>query len=282
MTIIRKPGEKLPRENRKNEIEYLTYPGLESTGIVDHLFSTRLGGVSEGHLGTMNLSYSRGDKKENVDENFRRIAALLGCQIGDFVFTHQTHTINVRVVGKKDAGKGIVTPLDYSDVDGLVTAEEGLVLSTFYADCVPLFFVDPVERVIGLSHSGWRGTVGRMGAATIACMRENFGCKPENIRAAIGPSICQECYEVSADVAEAFRKEFAGRGAEILQPKDGEKYLLNLWKANEIVLGEAGILPEHLEVTNLCTCCNSGYLFSHRATGGKRGNLGAFLKLKKS
>ena len=282
MNLYRKTIEQIPNVRITKEIPHFIYPGLEATGVADHLFSTRFGGVSTDHLGTMNLSYARGDKKENVDENYRRIASLLECELEDFVFSHQTHTTNVRVVTEDDKGKGIVYPLDYQDVDGLVTNVPGIVLSTFYADCVPLFFIDPVEKVIGLSHSGWRGTVGRMGEKTIQCMKENFSCNPQNIKAAIGPSICQSCYEVSEDVADAFKKEFQGHEAEILIAKGQGKYLLDLWKANEIVLLEAGILPENLEITNVCTCCNSEALFSHRASNGKRGNLAAFLKLKKS
>ncbi len=262
------------------ELVLLKYPLLEQTGIVGHCFSTRYGGVSEGFLGSMNLSFSRGDKKENVEENFRRITSVLGKRIEDLVFTDQTHTTNVRKVTAADAGCGIVKERDYTDIDGLITDVPGLVLATFYADCVPLYFVDPVHRAIGLSHSGWRGTVGRMGAVTLAAMEREYGTKPQDVICAIGPSICQECYEVSEDVAEAFQKEFKGREDEILDSKGNGKYQLDLWRANEIVLREAGVKKEHLAVTNLCTCCNPDALFSHRASAGKRGNLGAFLFLK--
>ena len=278
---IAKGQRMLPQSRTQGETEYLIFPKLEKTKVVEHLFSTRLGGVSKEHLSSMNLSFTRGDREEYVRENYRRIAAVLNCQVDDFVFSHQTHTTNVRVETSQDKGKGLTKPLDYQDVDGLVTKEEGLVLSTFYADCVPLFFVDPAARVIGLSHSGWRGTVGRIGAKTIELMVEQ-GADRKNIRAAIGPSICQSCYEVGEDVAQSFMTEFGGQEEEILVSKGKGKYLLDLWKANKIVLDEAGILPEHMEITNLCTCCNPQYLFSHRASKGMRGNMGAFLKLKKS
>ncbi len=271
----------IPIQKEKEGVVYLTYPGLESIDCVRHLFSTRLGGVSEGHLGTMNLSFSRGDREENVRENFYRIARILECEPGDFVFSHQTHTTNVRIVEKEDRGKGIVKPVDYSDVDSLVTRQEGLVLSTFYADCVPLFFVDPIARVIGLGHSGWRGTVGRIGIKTIEKMEE-LGADRRYIHAAIGPSICGNCYEIGEEVAERFQKEFTGFCEQILKKKENNKYLLDLWKCNELILKEAGIREENLEITGLCTCCNPRLLFSHRASNGRRGNLGAFLMLKKS
>ncbi|MGN1147819.1 MAG: peptidoglycan editing factor PgeF [Lachnospiraceae bacterium] len=264
--------------NTKGDMTYLTFPVLTQTGVVEHLFSTRMGGVSEGIFSTMNLSFTRGDKKEAVEENYRRIADVLGCSMEDFVCSDQTHTTNIRVVTKEDCGKGVVRPRDYTDVDGLLTNETGIVLATFFADCVPLYFVDPVKRVIGLAHSGWRGTVGRIGGRMIARMVETYGCEKKDILAAIGPSICKDCYEVSEDVAEEFRKEF---GEAVLEPgKASGKYQLDLWKANEQVFLQAGLTEEQISVTDICTCCNSSLLFSHRASHGKRGNLGAFLMLK--
>lgn len=261
-------------------LPFLKYPLLEQTGIVEHCFTTRFGGVSKGVCSSLNLSFSRGDNPEAVLENYRRVAQSFGKTTQDFVCTDQTHTTTVLRVGDKERGYGVTREKSYTDVDGLITNEPGVILSTFYADCVPLYFVDPVHKAIGLSHSGWRGTVGRMGRKTLEAMNEAFGTKPEDVYAAIGPSICQECYEISEDVAEHFYVEFETHGDEILINKGNGKYQLDLWKTNEIVLLDAGIRLEHLAVTNICTCCNSDVLFSHRASNGKRGNLAAFLMLK--
>lgn len=261
-------------------VPLLRFPILEETGIVEHCFTTRLGGVSEGIYASMNVSFTRGDREEAVQENYERIAQCMGVTKNDFVCSDQTHTTNIRKVTREDAGCGVTRPKTYQDVDGLITNVPGLVLSTFFADCVPLYFVDPVHRAIGMSHSGWRGTVGRMGRATILAMGQEYGTKPEDLICAIGPSICKDCYEVSEDVAEAFAAEFKGQEEVILEVKGNGKYQLDLWKANEIVLLEAGVKKSHLAVTNLCTCCNPKLLFSHRASHGKRGNLGAFLRLK--
>ena len=281
MELYRHESRMKVKLNREGEVEYLTFPLLEQTGMVKHLFSTRVGGVSKGICSTMNLSYTRGDDKEAVDENFRRIADVLGCDIGDIVCSDQTHTVNLRVASRSDGGKGILTPKDYTDIDGLLTDEPGLVLATFYADCVPLYFVDTKKRAIALAHSGWRGTVARMGRCVTEKMKDVYGTDPADLVAVVGPSICQACYEVSEDVADAFAQEFRGEGQadEILLGKGGGKYQLDLWRANEIVLTEAGIPAEQIQVTDLCTCHNSEYLFSHRASRGKRGNLGAFLGL---
>ena len=281
MELFRNESRMRMKQNREGEVEYLTFPLLEQTGIVRHLFSTRVGGVSKGIYSAMNLSYTRGDKKEAVDENFRRIANVLQCNVDDIVCSDQTHTTNLRVVSRQDGGKGILTTRDYTDIDGLLTDEPGLVLATFYADCVPLYFADTKKRAIALAHSGWRGTVARMGRCVTEKMKEVYGTDPTDIVAAIGPSICQACYEVSEDVADAFAKEFRGIGQkdEILIDKGGGKFQLDLWRANEIVLTEAGIPSTQIQVTDICTCHNSEYLFSHRASHGKRGNLGAFLGL---
>lgn len=268
-------------EQEKNGVRYLQFPALLETEVCRHLFSTRIGGVSEGDLGSMNLSYARGDKKESVDENYRRIADIMECSMNDFVLTHQTHTTNVRVVTEEDKGKGILKERDYDDVDGLVTNVPGIVLSTFYADCVPLYFVDPVKKAIGLSHSGWRGTVNKMGKVTVFKMMEEYGSNPSDIIAVIGPSICVDCYEVSMDVAEEFMRAFscADNLSKIVIPKNEEKAMLDLWQANYAVLLEAGIKAEHISLPDICTACNKELLFSHRASNGRRGNLGAFLAL---
>lgn len=264
---------------QREEVPLLFYKRLQEIPWIKHCFTTRGGGVSQGIFSSMNLSFTRGDEREAVEENFHRIAKAMGTDYGKFVFTDQTHTTNVRKVEAKDAGAGILRERGYHDVDGLITDVPGMVLSTFYADCVPLYFVDTEHHAIGLSHSGWRGTVGRMGRVTIEAMNREYGTKPEQLRCAIGPSICQDCYEVSQDVAEEFQREFGLRAEELLISKGGGKYLLDLWRANEIVLEEAGVNRTQIVTTNLCTCCNPKLLFSHRASQGKRGNLGAFLSI---
>lgn len=266
----------------KNGTVFLTYPKLDRIPGIIHGFSTRLGGVSTGMWSSMNLSFTRGDEEENVRENFRRIADAIGFLPEDIVASDQTHTTNVRVVKEEDRGSGITKPRSYSDVDGMITNVPGLVLATFYADCVPLYFVDPVKGAIGLSHSGWRGTAGKIGAVTVKRMQEEFGSDPSDIYGAIGPSICQECYEVSEDVIEEFSRSFEQKyWDKLFYKKENEKYQLNLWEANCIVFMESGIQPQNISMPGICTCCNPQFLFSHRASKGKRGNLAAFLGLKK-
>ncbi len=268
-------------ERQVEGVPFLTCEKLEGIPFIKHGFSTRKGGVSEGIFDSMNLSFTRGDKDDAVRENFRRMAIAIGVEEDSLVFAKQTHTTNVRVVTKEDKGKGITKALDYDDIDGLITNVPGLCLTTFYADCVPLFVVDPVHKAIGLSHSGWRGTVAKMGQVTLDRMKETFGTKAEDVVVAIGPSICQKCYEVSEDVIIEFQNHFNKKWWDSLYyKKENGRYQLNLWKANEIIFLESGVKKENIAVTNVCTNCNSELLWSHRATKGERGSLAAFMAIK--
>lgn len=282
LNFVRKTNQSDINIRVNNEVPYLYFQKLEDTNIVIHGFSTRLGGVSTKHLGTMNLSFTRGDEEEHVIENYKRITKALELEYESLVLSYQTHTTNIRVVTNEDRGKGIIKERDYTDIDGFITNDPTVTLVTFYADCVPLFFVDPVHNAIALSHSGWKGTVNQIGKKTLEMMHEHYGTNPEDVVAAIGPSICMDCYEVSDDVINEFRKIFGVDNLkDICYKKDNNKYQLDLWKANEIILRDAGIRKEKLSISNICTCCNSELLFSHRASKGQRGNLAAFLSLKK-
>ncbi len=277
----RKHTEPHLEEKTNCGVTWLSFPALEQSGMVAHAFSTRMGGVSKGPFSTMNFSFTRGDDPEDVRENYRRMAEALGVDQNRMVLTWQTHTTNVRTVTEKDFGKGVVCDRDYRDVDGLITNIPGVTLVTFFADCVPLYFLDTKRKAIGLSHSGWRGTVNRMGEVTLQAMNREFGTKPEDVIACVGPSICQDCYEVGAEVIEQFCENFsADHYDKLFYEKQNGKFQLNLWEANRIVLAEAGVPDSQIFVTDICTYCNPELLFSHRRTAEKRGNLCAFLSLK--
>lgn len=264
----------------KNGVTYLTFPLLEQEGLVC-AFTTRLGGVSKGDCASMNLSFTRGDEEKDVRENYRLMGEALGIDMNNAVLSHQVHKTRIHIVKREDAGRGIRPEKEkLTEVDGLMTGEKNIPLVTFFADCVPLIFYDPVKRVIAVSHSGWRGTVEKIGLKTVEMMERDMECRKEDILAVVGPSICQDCYEVSEDVAMEFQRAFSGEQYEqmIIDKKNG-KYQLDLWKANEFVLLDAGIKKEHLAVTDLCTCCNPEFLFSHRASHGKRGNLSVIMCL---
>lgn len=268
-------------EKNRNGVTWLSFPSLEESGLVTHAFSTRMGGVSKGPYASMNFSFTRGDDPEAVKENYRRMANALDVDMERMVLTWQTHTTNVRVVSEEDFGKGVVRERDYRDVDGLVTNIPGVTLVTFFADCVPLYFLDTRNKAIGLSHSGWRGTVNRMGLETLRIMKREFHSDPSDMIVCIGPSICQDCYEVGPEVIEQFVSSFDNvHHDRLFYKKKNGKYQLNLWEANRIVLEEAGVPQEQISVTDICTYCNPDLLYSHRRSAEKRGNLCAFLTLK--
>lgn len=262
-----------------NGVCYLTFPLFDKAGGVRHAFSTRYGGVSKGDTSSMNFGFSLGDKKENVLENFRIFCNAFGADSKNVVCSMQTHTANVMVVTKEDAGKGIYRKRDYTDIDGLITNQKNLVLVTQYADCTPLAFYDPIKKVVATSHAGWRGTVAEIGAVTVKLMTERFGCDPADILCGIGPNIDICCYEVDDPVISKIN------GLDYLDPekcytrKENGKYMLNLKEVNRQILINSGIKPENIDVADLCTCCNSDSFHSHRATGGKRGTLALMISL---
>lgn len=279
MIILNKINRSVTSIKFGNNIPYISFNALEKTGLVVNAFTTRQGGVSEGYLSKLNLGFGRGDLDENVLINHKMIADAIGFCYENIVTTNQTHTTNVRVVTKKDCGKGITKERDYHDIDGLITNEPGVVLATYYADCVPLYILDTKNRAIGLAHSGWKGTVNRIGRQTLELMKENYGTKAEDVICCVGPSICQNCYEISEDVAVRFIDEF-GENGNILYSKGNGKYQLNLWESVRQVFLDAGVPYNNIYITDICTCCNTDEMFSHRGHCGKRGNMAAFLMLK--
>lgn len=262
------------------EAPFVKFPMFDQFDFIRHGFSTRLGGVSQGMFQTMNLSYNRGDRKEDVTENYRRICLSMDMKPEDIVFSDQVHDTKIHVASKQDCQGTDYGNRKLTGIDGLITREKDVILCTSYADCVPLFFVDARNHAIGASHSGWKGTVGKIGAKTVEKMRQEFGTKPEDLYCVIGPSICVDCYEVSKDVIDQIKDNFREEVVEqCVFAKDNGKYQLDLWMLNQNILLEAGVPRKQIAVSNLCTCCNHTLLFSHRASSGKRGNLCGFLSL---
>ena len=260
-------------------------PLLQEIRGLRHGFSTRKGGVSKEHLSSLNLGFNLGDEREKVLENFRILGSLFEAKPEDFVLTQQTHSANVRRVGKEDRGKGIFRERNYTDVDALITNEEGVILTAFSADCVPILFYDKGHRAIASCHSGWRGTHGRILARVIEVMQREFSSKPEEIYIAIGPSICKNCYEVSEDVGEAFLEAFPtlkeARSDSPVERVSKEKFHIDLWELNRIIALEAFIPPENISISGYCTMERPDLFFSHRYSQGKRGVQGAFISLNK-
>ena len=260
-------------------VPYLTFDSLSEISGFRHAFTTRLGGVSEGEFTPMNMAFNRGDDRDRVTENYRRFCTSAGFEFENLVASAQDHHTYVRAVTSADKGVGIYKPRDMESVDALVTNEPGVTLVTYYADCTPLFFIDPVSRAVGLAHAGWRGTVGRIGEKVIGKMTALYGSDPRNIRAAVGPAISVCCYEVDEPCARHFRALTDLDTEKFLFPKEGGKFMLDLLETNRQILTAAGVPDENITVSDLCTNCNSDLLWSHRATQGRRGTMSAFLSI---
>ena len=248
-----------------------------------HGFSTRKGGVSKDHLASLNLSFSVEDAKENVLENFRRIGERFGKTPEDFVLSKQSHETKVLKVGTKDRGKGITKDRDYEGIDALITDEEGIILSCFSADCVPILFYDPIHKTVGACHSGWRGTKGKILQNVVEEMRKHFSSNPAEILVAIGPSICKEQYVVSEDLALSFLEDYPDLGEDTASPIQRiskDKFQLDLWDLNRRIALDCGIKEEHISISGYCTMENPELFFSHRYSQGKRGLQGAFICLQ--
>ena len=266
--------------HKTGEVLYLTVPKLEASGAAIHAFSTRLGGVSGGDCAKMNFSFSLDKSKADVLENFKIFTSAFGGDFNKIVLSKQTHTKNVKIVTEDDIGKGVTKELDYTDVDGLITNIKGAVLVTQYADCTPLAFLDPKKRVVATSHAGWRGTVADIGGETVKLMAERFGSNPKDIICGIGPNIGKCCYEVDDPVISEINKLSLIDKSACFTDKGNGKYMLDLRETNRQLLVNAGILPENIDVADLCTCCHSDIFHSHRASLGKRGTLALMIALK--
>jgi hypothetical protein len=252
------------------------------TGL-QHGFSTRKGGVSKEHLASLNLSFSVEDARENVLENFRRIGERFGKTPEDFVLSKQSHETKVLKVGTKDRGKGITKERDYEGIDALITDEEGLILSCFSADCVPILFYDHIRKAVGACHSGWRGTKGKILRNVVEEMSKHFSSNPADILIAIGPSISKEQYIVSEDLGLSFLEDYPDLGEDSSSPIQRiskDKFQLDLWDLNRRIALDSGIREEHISISGYCTMENPELFFSHRYSQGRRGLQGAFICLQ--
>jgi len=243
-----------------------------------HGFTTRLGGVSQGTLASLNIGTHRGDDPANVEENFARLGEAIGFDPRKAVLTRQTHTDIILQADETLWGAGLYAP-ENPECDGLITNTPGTALVIFTADCTPILLHDPVTGAVGAVHAGWRGTVQNIGGKAVRAMEKAYGCRPENIRAAIGPNIAQCCFETDSDVPRAVLQAF-GKETEPYISQKGEKYYVNLKAVNALALRRAGV--SQIEISQLCTACRTDLFWSHRRHGSGRGSQGAVILCKEA
>ena len=258
--------------NQIGTLEYLTAEGIS----VPHGFTTRYGGVSTGHLASLNIGLHRGDDPQNVEENFRILGQALGFDPQKLVLTKQTHSDIVRRAGRADWGVYMVEGAS-PECDALITNEPGTALAVFTADCTPILFHDPVTGAVGAAHAGWRGTAAGIAAKTVEAMAREYGCRPENIRAAIGPNLSKCCFETDADVPDAMLAALGEEARPFIEAR-GPKFHVDLKQINALWLRKAGV--RHIEISDACTMCQPDRFWSHRVTKGNRGSQGAIILCK--
>ena len=256
---------------KKGTLEYLVAEGI----CVPHAFTTRLGGVSREHLSALNLTLHRGDEVENVEENYRLLTEALGVDKEKLVLTRQVHGDEILVVTEADC-RGVDHDL-YPQCDGLITNTPGVSLVVFTADCTPILLHDPITGAVGAAHAGWRGTALDIAGKTVAKMAAEFGCRPEHIRAAIGPNIGPCCFETDADVPQAMMDTFGAEAEQWIRAAN-DKFYVNLKALNALALRRAGV--GHIEISEDCTMCAPHRYWSHRYTRGLRGSQGALICCK--
>lgn len=272
-------------------VPLLEFQPLAEVDFIIHGFSSRMGGVSSGIYESMNFKEDGTDADENIRANYRIISKALGVDVKKIVRPSLVHGTAVHEVREEDYGVGALAKSTLMGFDGLITDRPGVTLAATFADCVPLYFVDIRHHAIGLAHSGWRGTCHRIAWSMLEAMKAAYATEPEDILAAVGPCICGDCYEVGEELDEEFSTDFSGEiegrtgisyREKIMRPvmKKEEKFLLDLRQANLQSLLAAGVRKERIAVADICTCCNPQLIFSHRATGGRRGASAAFLGIR--
>ena len=259
-------------------VTFLAAESFRTDGGVAHGFSTRLGGVSEGIFSSLNLGFNRGDNPDHVRENYRRFCTAIGADVNGIVMTGQVHGTEIRTADPALIKPDVCAPTEY-DCDGLITDQPGLVLTVFTADCIPILLYDPVRRVIAAVHAGWRGTAQDIAGNAVRKMRQDYGCRAENILAAIGPGISQCCFETHADVPDAMITALGDVAKPHITHLENGKFRVDLKGINAALLMRAGVTADHVEVSTDCTACLHETYWSHRVTQGQRGSQAAMIQL---
>jgi len=263
---------------KKGEVIYWTSHLLEKTNIINHCFTTRIGGVSKRPYDSLNLGIKKPDSRDAVLKNYEIIGETMGIDVHNMVLSDQIHLDKIRYVDTSDRGKGLFYNSDIVGYDGLMTDKKNVALVTFYADCVPLFFVDTKKRAIAMSHAGWKGTVLKIAQKTLNAMKDKFDTNPQDCVVAIGPSIGQCCFEVGLEVVEIFKANFENWRCFCYIKENGKGYI-DLKRCNQLQLIEMGIPASNIDVSSECTCCSKETFFSHRGDRGTTGSLSGIIEL---
>ena len=280
--------EPFVRKYEKDALEcYFLTKWMDDNPHIQVGFTGRQGGCSHAPYSSLNLAYHVDDDEADVLQNRNLLAKVIGFEPATWTCGEQVHGTQIAVVKASDAGRGYSNRQSaFQNTDGLVTNVPNILLTSFYADCVPLYFFDKVKGVIGLAHAGWKGTVGQIAKAMVTTMKETYGCAPSDIHAAIGPSIGDCCYEVDEYVMSRVRETLADLGGDIdinvvaSSSSNEGKSMLNLKELNRMIMIKAGILSEFIECTTWCTSCHPDQFFSYRKEEGTTGRMASWIGMK--
>lgn len=264
--------------NIKNGVHYLSVPSFDSYGGCMTCFSTRLGGVSAPPLSSMNLGFGRGDERMSVLENYKILGRAAGFPADKTVAFTQVHRDDVFRASAHDAGEAFAERK--REFDAVITNETDLPIATYHADCTPIILFDPVKRAVGAVHAGWRGTAAKIPLRAVNAMVHEFKSNPEDILAAIGPSIDFCCFETDRDVPAEVEKSFGCDAFDAIRDDGNGKFHVSLPLLNSKSLIESGVRDENITLSDECTCCNSELYWSHRKTHGVRGAMISVIMLR--
>lgn len=256
-------------------VRYLTLNMFDSLGVINAII-TRTGGFSSTPYASLNVGSTVGDNPELVERNKDQAFTALNVSPRSIYDVWQVHGADVVCTDRPRPDKE-----PHKKADAILTDQPGVNLFMRFADCVPILLFDPIRRVIGLAHAGWKGTVLRTAAYAVIRMREVYGSLPADIMAVIGPSIGQHHYEVGAVVESEVRRAFGAESSKVLRSSNGKNesgFQFDLWRANQLVLEQVGV--QQIEITGLCTACHLSDWYSHRAEGGNTGRFGALIALR--
>lgn len=263
----------------RNSIQFLSLQHWLKEG-VNVAFSTRHGGVSDGVYDSLNMGLHVGDRNELVLENRSRFLAVFEAQLDNVVCCQQVHGNVVTRVDRNDLGRGArQLSAAIPNSDAMITNERGLYLLSFYADCVPVYLYDPVNRAIGIAHCGWKGTMGRIALHTLAALQKEYGTSAPEVQVFIGPGIGPCCFQIQPDLAEKVNAEFPSLH-DIITYNDNESCNWDLQATNRKLLMEIGVQASHISTCEICTACHTDIFYSHRREKGKTGRLGALIGLE--
>ena len=260
---------------KKKTIEYLQSPILSNCDFLEHAFCTRRGGASQDDYKSLNMSFREGDEEFRVLSNWDRLATAFAIPMEQLLVVNQVHGDAIFVI--KPHGSYFSTR-DKLNYDAIVTSRANLAICIKTADCVPVFIVDQVKKVIAVVHAGWKGSALGVSAKVVRLMQKQYGCLPQDILAAIGPSIGKCCYEVDQVTADAFRKQ-NNSDLFLQQGSKKNKWMLDLSEANRRQILDAGVPKNNIEVSEYCTACNQDMFFSHRGSGGITGRQVNFMMI---